>query len=208
MLYVDGFNLYYPLCNFNKNHYKWLNLWRLGERVVQDRSHSLVGVTYCTAYRKDSLDAKARHELYVRALQSANVNCIFGHYIATKSDPCNTCGDQSNTYSEKQSDINLALSVFADAKDDKFDWAYLVSADSDQTATAKFLKSHFPDKKLVTVAPPGQEISANIANEADGKRRLNEDDIKSCLFPPIIMPEGQPPIRCPREYDPPVVGTA
>ncbi|MGO7156593.1 NYN domain-containing protein [Rhizobium leguminosarum] len=201
-LYVDGFNLYYPLCKLGANHYKWLDLWKLGKRVAEDRSHTLVSVTYCTAYRKD-LDAKRRHQAYVQALESANVKCILGHYIATKSDPCHNCGDVYDSFSEKQSDINLALSLFADAKDDTFDWAYLLTADSDQTATAKFLKSHYPEKRLVTVAPPGQEISTNIANEADGKRRLNVEDIKSCLFPPIILRDGDLPIRCPREYEPP-----
>lgn len=201
-MYVDGFNLYYTLAAFGKNHYKWLDLWKLAERVVRDRSHDLVSVTYCTAYRTGDLEAKSRHQTYVAALQNANVECILGHYIATQSDPCPTCRTVVSSFSEKQSDINLALSVFSDAMDDKFDWAYLLSADSDQTATAKFLKKHFPNKNLVTVAPPGQDVSSNIANIAAGKRKLVEDDIKSCLFPSIIMREGSTPIRCPRPYDP------
>ncbi|MDH6650201.1 UNVERIFIED_ORG: hypothetical protein M2312_004872 [Rhizobium esperanzae] len=202
-MYVDGFNLYYTLAAFKANHYKWLDLWKLGQRVAQDRTHDLVSVTYCTAYRNGDLEAKNRHQTYVAALESVGVECVFGHYITTSTDPCRTCGTVDDTFNEKQSDINLALSVFADAMDDKFDWAYLVSADSDQTATAKFLKSHFPEKKLITVAPPGQEVSSNIANIAAGKRKLNEIDISSCLFPPIIMREGRNPIRCPRPYEPP-----
>jgi len=202
-MYVDGFNLYYGLVNLKANHYKWLNLWKLGQRVAQDRGHDLISVTYCTAYRNGDLEAKNRHQTYVAALQNAGVECVLGHYMTTSTDPCGNCGVVGDTFNEKQSDINLALSVFADAVNDKFDWAYLVSADSDQTATARFLKSHFPEKKLITVAPPGQEVSSNIANIAIGKRKLNEADISSCLFPPIIMRDALGPIRCPRSYEPP-----
>ena len=66
------------------------------------------------------------------------------------------------------------------------------------------LKTYFPEKKLITVSPPNQDISENVANFADGKRRLNEVDIEKCRFPSIIMIEGKAPIRCPREYDVPV----
>ncbi|WP_208978088.1 hypothetical protein, partial [Labrenzia sp. 011] len=68
-------------------------------------------------------------------------------------------------------------------------------------ATVKFIKEHFGEKKIVTVAPPNQSISTNIANLADGKRRLNRIDIEKCRMPSIIMREGNTPIRCPREYD-------
>lgn len=198
--FVDGFNLYHPLRELGRPHLKWLDLWALGELVCRDRGHELVSVTYCTAYQKDSADQKLRHEKYIDALKSRGVRVLLGHYIMAESKDCYHCGSKSVYPTEKQTDINLALSVFNDARLDKYDWAYLLSADSDQTATAKFMRSSFPDKKLVTVSPPNRGISDNIANFADGKRRLNEGDIEKCRFPSYVQINGKI-IRCPREYD-------
>jgi len=199
--YVDGFNLYHPLCELNKPHLKWVGLWALGERICEDRGHKLVSVTYCTAYQNGDAAKKERHKKYIEALEHFGVETVFGHYITVPLERCNSCIEAGEKQNEKQTDINLALSVFADAMNDKFDWAYLLSADSDQTATAKFLKTSFPDKKLVTVSPPLKEISTNIANHADGKRRLNEADIEKSRMQSIIFRDKLDPIRCPREYD-------
>jgi len=149
-----------------------------------------------TSEHQDDTSKKIRAAMYVDG---------FNLYIVTKTDPCGTCGSVDDTFSEKQSDINLALSTFTDAMSDSFDWAYLVTADSDQSATAKFLEKLFPERKLLTVAPPGQEISKNIANFADGKRKLNEEDIKSCLLTQTIMRASGHPINCPIEYRVPQV---
>ena len=127
-----------------------------------------------------------------------------GHYLTSPSDPCRNCGAGYDRETEKQTDINLALGCFSDALKDKFDWAYMLSADSDQASTFKFMKQYFPEKKMVTVVPPGHEHSTSIASLADGKRKLNMEDIEKCRFPSIIMRDGALPIRCPKVYDLPV----
>ncbi|TRD14535.1 NYN domain-containing protein [Palleronia caenipelagi] len=173
---------------------------QLSERILQDRQHSLVSVTYCSAYQKRNSDQLVRHKKYIEALEHSGVQIQLGHYMVGSSKPCFHCGGTSEELNEKQTDINLALCLFADAMRNHFDWAYLVSADSDQAATARFLKKHFPEKKLVTVVPPNQQLSQNIMNFADGKRKLNRDDIEKCRFPSIIQTETGF-IRCPREYE-------
>lgn len=200
VLYVDGFNLYHPICELGNTTLKWLNLWSLGERVCQDRQHSLVGVKYCTAFQKRNPDQLSRHKVYISALESVGVETIHGHYIHADSKPCDDCGMVTNHLNEKQTDINLALSLFSDAMLDVFDVAYLLSADSDQAATGKYMRKFFPEKKLITVSPPNKPISDNVANYAHGKRRLNIDDISKCRFPNYVVKEGQRPIVCPREY--------
>lgn len=199
-VYIDGFNLYHPLCDLGDNRLKWLNLWSLSERILQDRQHSLVSVKYCTAFQKRDIEQLTRHKRYIAALEAVGVETVHGHYLHADSKPCGHCGGVTTHMNEKQTDINLALCLFSDAMLDKFDWAYLLSADSDQAATAKFLKEHFPNKKLVTVVPPSQPISDKVANYCDGKRKLNRDDIEKCRFPNFVKgAEGL--IRCPREYE-------
>jgi uncharacterized LabA/DUF88 family protein len=205
ILYVDGFNLYHPIHELRINHLKWLDLTALGRLICQDRGHELAGVTYCTAFQRNDLAKMARHKTYIAALESTGlVKTEMGHYMEQATPKCSTCGVAGTKETEKQTDINVALSLFSDAMHDKFDWAYLLSADSDQAATAKYLRNFFNEKRLVTVVPPNKEISNNIANFADGKRKLNKEDIEKCRFPSIIMPKnGAAPIRCPREYDVP-----
>ncbi|UWR15145.1 NYN domain-containing protein [Sulfitobacter sp. M368] len=200
VLYVDGFNLYHPLCELNDNTLKWLNLWALGQRICQDRQHNLVGVKYCTAFQKRDSDQLSRHKIYINALEAVNVETVYGHYIHADSKPCGACGMVTTHLNEKQTDINLALSLFSDAMQDAFDYAYLLSADSDQAATGKFLRDFFPKKKLITVSPPNKPISDNVANYAVGKRRLNRDDIEKCRFPNYVQAGSLKPIRCPKEY--------
>jgi NYN domain len=203
ILYVDGFNLYHPIHDLGANHLKWLDLAALGRLICQDRSHDLVGVTYCTAFQRNDPAKMARHKTYIAALESTGmVKTEFGHYLEQDTPPCSNCGFIGTKETEKQTDINVALSLFSDAMLGKFDWAYLLSADSDQAATARYLKSFFREKQIVTVVPPGKEVSKNIANFVDGKRRLTREDLEKCRFNSVLMfSDGRMPIRCPREYD-------
>ena len=203
ILYVDGFNLYHPINDLRASHLKWLDLTALGRLICQDRGHELVGVTYCTAFQRNDPAKMARHKTYISALESTGmVRVEMGHYMAQDTPPCTNCGTTGTKETEKQTDINVALSLFSDAMQDKFDWAYLLSADSDQAATAKYMRSFFAEKKLVSVVPPGKEISNNIANFVDGKRKLNRDDLEKCRFKSILLFEdGKMPIRCPKEYE-------
>ncbi len=203
ILYVDGFNLYHPMHDLGINHLKWLDLTALGKLICQDRSHKLVGVTYCTAFQRNDPAKMARHKTYISALESTRiVTTELGHYMSQDTPACKKCGKVGSKETEKQTDINVALSLFSDAMQDKFDWAYLLSADSDQAATARYLKLFFKEKRLVTVVPPGKEVSKNIANFVDGKRKLTREDLEKCRFNSIlIFNDGRMPIRCPREYD-------
>lgn len=203
ILYVDGFNLYHPISNLKANHLKWLDLTALGRLICQDRGHDLVSVVYCTAFQRNDPAKMARHKTYISALESTGlVKVEIGHYMAQDMPPCTNCATVWTKETEKQTDINVALSLFSDAMNDQFDWAYLLSADSDQAATVRYIRKFFPEKKLVSVVPPGHEVSNNIANYVHGKRKLNQDDLGKCRFKSILLFEdGRAPIRCPREYE-------
>jgi len=98
----------------------------------------------------------------------------------------------------------VALSLITDAQDDVFDRAYLVTADSDQAATARFFRDRFPDKRLITVAPPGRNFSVDIARHTGGNRlAITKDHLDWTVFPAIVMSGTKVSGRRPREYDPP-----
>ncbi len=201
-LYVDGFNLYHSVKDLNEDFLKWCNLWRLGEIIIPSVSEKLVKVVFCTAYYPGDPQKRWRHEQLMNALRNVGVDCVMGHYIHEERD-CRECGRVWQQPNEKASDLNLGLSLITDAWNDVFDRAYLLTADSDQAATARFLRETFKEKKsLVTVSPPGRNFSANITQFSEGRIALTREHIERSVFPATIMGNG-PPGRRPREYDPP-----
>ena len=137
------------------------------------------------------------------ALENVGVTTVKGHYVHEDSD-CSRCGRHWKNPTEKETDINLALSLITDAQDDVFDRAYLVSADSDQAATARVFRDRFPEKQLITVAPPGRNFSVDIARYTSGNRlAITKDHLDWTVFPAIVMRGTNPSGRRPREYDPP-----
>jgi hypothetical protein len=202
-LYVDGFNLYHAIKDLGAPFLKWCNLWRLGEIIIPSRTEELVKVVFCTAYYPGDSQKRWRHDQFMNALRNVGVECVLGHYITEERD-CRECKHVWDQPTEKASDLNLGLSLITDARDDVFDRAYLLTADSDQAATARFLRETAEGKSLITVAPPGRNFSANIDRYADGRISLTRAHIERCLFPQVVLGEdGRPHGRRPREYDPP-----
>jgi hypothetical protein len=200
--YVDGFNLYHAIADLDEPFLKWLNLWKLAETLVPSQTEDVVRVVFCTAYYPGNEQKRWRHGEYKKALECVGVKCEFGHYVH-ESAFCKKCNHEWEKPSEKQSDINVALNLYHDACTNIFDKAYLVTADSDQAATARFLAGNFPAKQLVSVAPPGRNFSANIVKFAQERMQISKDALERSLFPPIVTGQGVPAARRPREWDPP-----
>jgi uncharacterized LabA/DUF88 family protein len=153
-LYVDGFNLYHAIDELGEPHLKWLNLAALGERIIPRTKERLIKVRWFTALQpKAPEDRRQRHREYITALKYFNVAVHQGHFIFDEVD-CHGCGRVWAKPQEKETDVNIALHLFDDVYQDVFDVAYLLTADSDQGATAKMMVRRFPTKKLVSVVPP------------------------------------------------------
>ncbi|CAO4139435.1 NYN domain-containing protein [Methylorubrum aminovorans] len=201
-LYIDGFNLYHSVNDLREPFLKWCNFWRLGEIIIPRQSEQLVRVVFCTAFYPGDHGKKVRHERFIRALELVGVETILGHF-SRESVRCYGCGDAREKPTEKASDINLSLALYDDAVQDAMDSAYLLTADTDQAATAKLFKRRFPDKKLVSVSPPGRTHSQHILSHTPHKIALNREHIERSLFKRAVMVEGKAPVIRPHEYDPP-----
>jgi hypothetical protein len=199
-LYVDGFNLYHSIDDMDRPYLKWLDLWQLA-RVIAPRSQVIRKVVWCTAFRPQGRAQAARHQAYYDALKLRGVICLTGHFVVY-ADGCNACGHSWTVATEKQSDVNLALSVLDDAHENRFDVCYLMTTDGDHAATARFLKERFPEKKLVLVTPPGRKPNRAVLEWADAQVALEFDHLWRALLPPVLDgPAG--PIQRPAAYDPP-----
>lgn len=205
---MDGFNLFHALDALRKAHLKWLDLRKLGQRILINRNaEQLVLVRYFTALKKSSPQKLARHMEYISALQYEQVSVIKGHFVGKETE-CRNCNHAWIADNEKETDVNLALHIVVDAYRDLYDTAYIITADSDQGATFRMMRQLFPAKRLVTVAPPGMAHSKSILTHTNLKIGLNEAVIAQCLLPgeKFKISDGQARLlyRRPVHYDPPV----
>jgi NYN domain len=202
-IYYDGFNMYHAVDDIGKPYLKWCNLWKLGELVAKGHAKSIERAVFCTAYFPGDHGKRVRHEAYVNALKLVGVEPKFGH-TTTEPMACNDCGRQWQQPREKETDINVALALFEDAIDDRYDVAFLVTADTDQASTIKAFRRRFPLKKIINVVPPGRVPSKHLADLCHNKVKLREQHFDECALPEAVMAQGQKTIYRPREYDPPV----
>ena len=199
--YVDGFNLYHAIEMTGYPHLHWLDLRQLAKSILP-KDQVLKRTTWCSAFRPGNRAQLLKHEAYFDALSMTGVICHLGHFV-TAVDGCNACGHSWNISFEKQSDINLALAVAADAEDDRFDVCYILSTDGDQGATARYIKTRFPKKKVVSVVPPGRMHNRHVLAYCDAKVTLSLDDLHAALLPAQIK-VGKTRLARPTAYDPPV----
>lgn len=199
--YYDGFNIYHAVSNLGESHLKWLNLWALSEKLLM-RGHELKSVVWCSAAYTADPRKLTRHRIYRRALESTGVECELGHFIDEPAQ-CKSCGKSYFKKTEKQSDVNLAIRLIRDGFQNRYDCAYIVTADSDQAASARHFRALFPDKKLISVTPPGKPHSKAILQHAHGQRTIHRNTIAECLFTAAITSGSGEICRRPPEYDPP-----
>lgn len=127
-----------------------------------------------------------------------------GHF---KKQPfeCKRCGNVHMKPEEKEGDVNLAIHLIADGYENVYDTAYLLTADSDQAATAKLFKTRLAPKglKLVSIAPPDRQHSREILSHAHGNRTVFKQTVEACLFDREISKDGKVMATRPDRYDPP-----
>lgn len=205
-VYYDGFNLYHAVEAYKRPYLKWLDLKTLA-RSLAPKSEAVRRVVWCSAFRPQSRTAHKRHEDYMNALKARGIVCRIGHFVSAM-DGCNACGHTWHLAIEKQSDVNLALSIASDAEDDLFDVCYLVTADGDHAATARYLKERFPKKQLVLVSPPGRHPNRHILPFADRAVEIEREHLEASLLPQVTKYRQkflgpQKTIQRPEAYDPP-----
>ena len=138
--YIDGFNLYY--CSLKGSKNKWLDLVKLAESMLLP-DDELISVKYFTANISTNMGNPKKslnQKIYLEALsQNPKIEIIYGQFSTHKTKmPLAKEWDKGHIKmieviktEEKGTDVNLAVQMVADAKDDKFDKAMLFSNDSD-----------------------------------------------------------------------------
>jgi uncharacterized LabA/DUF88 family protein len=198
--YIDGFNLYHAVHALRKPHLKWLDLWSLSQSFAR-AGETVAAVNYFSAYATWLPEAHVRHREYVKALQHHGVTCILGHF-KSKQQKCKACGAEWTSHEEKETDVHIAARLVADAYEDRFDRALLITADSDLAPALNIVAAAFPGKQLFVAAPPGR---FNHARSLNTKMVITPGRLAKCLLPESSTgAAGIALFQRPRSYAPPV----
>lgn len=188
--YIDGFNLYFGLKSAGFKRYYWLDLQALSQWLLQ-AGQRLETTHYFTAYIRDNghnaRDCKRQSD-YLEALQTRDIDIQYGHFLE-KPRRCFQCSATWTSYEEKMSDVNLATQLQADAFDDLFDTALIVSGDSDMTTPIRRIRDRFPGKRLIVAFPPKRN-SAKLQRAAHGHTRIGKDKLRRSQLPETITKPG------------------
>ena len=176
--FIDGYNLYHSLKDFNPD-FRWLNLRSLCEKFVKP-DEQIQNIYYFTAYATWNQVKMAKHKLYIKALNTVNVETVFGN-LKKIQRVCHECKKTYNTHEEKQTDVNIAMTLFEDAMKDKFDTAIIISGDSDLVPPIKKISSNFPDKKIGVITPFGRSAK-ELKENSSFKSKITQDHLRNSLF--------------------------
>lgn len=212
IFYIDGFNLFNGIRKTGKQFLKWLDIQKLSENVLcmdaknQGEYANLVAVKFFTAkltkpesYKDE--EAKIQNEekikrqrVYRRAVETLDkTEIIYGRFF-NKSIWCSNCERYHEGYEEKRTDVNIASELLSDAYKNKFDFAYVVSGDSDLLRPIQIV-AKMKEKEAIVVFPPHRG-SIDLARMANRKIRLKSCRLENCIFPYRIEPKKGKHVIC------------
>lgn len=182
--YIDGFNLYYGMRSKHWRRYYWLDAQALAQSFIQ-AGYTLEHTKYFTARIPYPPDKVKRQTTYLEALATlSNFEIYYGKYLVNEWE-CFNCNHVFKIPSEKMSDVNIAVQMLTDAFQNRFDTAYLVSADSDLVPPVDAVKQLFPSKRVVAAFPPGRH-SHDLRNAVDAHFTIGRKSLADCQLPEQI----------------------
>jgi len=222
IVYIDGFNFYYG--RLKTTPYKWLDLFKLfDEKLIRTivPESELLTVKFFTAdirakFARLGKASETAQRNYHNALlaSSGNVEIIKGYYSTEKSKPLRykEPPDKSDTVEawkleEKQTDVNMALSMYHDAVTNSCDQIVICTNDTDLVPALKLIKKHHQHIKIGSVIPR-PKLSKRLANQSivelsDWSRSyITDDELSACQLPDnIIKPNKRGTYRKPGHWN-------
>lgn len=197
--YVDGFNLYFGLKAKYQRKYLWLDLQALATGLLRP-GQTLESVTYFTARVRNDAAAAQRQSDYLEALaaHSPLVTVVDGRF-QEKHRRCRLCGAEWTVYEEKETDVNIAAALIADAVENRYDTAPLISADSDLTPAIRIMKRLRPQKRIIAAFPPMRR-SADVERAVDGHVFIGNDKIRRAQLPSAVVGSAGVMLRRPERW--------
>lgn len=197
MTYIDGFNIYHAIDDLKKPHLKWVDLVALGESLLRD-GEEMTAVKYFSAYATWMPARYARHRDYVAALKAAGATPFMAQF-KEKRRRCFECGTSWIGHEEKETDVQIAVHMVADALADDVDRIIVISADTDLAPAIRMIANRRPACEVFVATPPGRFRHCRALGP---QLELTPGRIAKHLLPArITLPTGRTILR-PEKYDP------
>jgi len=182
------------------NYLKWFNLWSLIAAFTAPTRETLVKVYYFSAFATWMPDAYKRHRAYVSALESSGVTVVLGKF-KEKRQFCKTCQNSYLSHEEKETDVNLALTMLFEAMQHSFDKAVVVTGDADLKPAVKMIKKYDPSLIVNSLLPKNRfRASHDFRSLCDQNQKFGIEHLEKSLFPETITTSDGKIIECPEAY--------
>lgn len=209
-VYVDGFNLYHAIDDLSKPHLKWVNIKKLATLLIRPKTQMIVAVHYFSAFGNHfsgtpKVHRLTRHREYVKALEAKGVEVHLGNFAKRDlhyGDGGGRYRARWRRYEEKQTDVAIAVQLIHDAHCDRFDRAMIVSLDTDMLPAFRVMKTAFPSKSVVCVAPPNRPHHRDIQNLGIELDNIKASQIEKALLGARVVRDGVCVAKRPKAYDP------
>jgi uncharacterized LabA/DUF88 family protein len=106
-----------------------------------------------------------------------------------KDVKCRICHACYKTPEEKQTDVNIATKLFETATMDIWDYAWIISGDSDLIPAIEAVKKTFPAKQVGVIIPIGRRAE-ELKLVTDSRRKVKIKHLESCQFADEITIDG------------------
>ncbi len=191
--YVDGYNLYYGTVAAYGKRLLWIDLPNLAACFLR-ADQRLAATKFFTSRISRPPESVRRQSNYIDAVRARGVQVVEGRH-GGEPEICR-CGAKYATSKEKMTDVNIALAIVEDALDDRFDTAFLITADADQVPTIEFVRRRFTEKRFVVLFPP-QRHSSHLKKTADVALQINDNHLRRSQLPTEVVVSPNVTLRRP-----------
>lgn len=227
-VYVDGYNLYYG--RLRGSQFKWLDLVQLLEGILaeRDQNESLERVHLFTAHAlatfathgHESVEAQSAYHRALAVKHGDRFKVTYGKHSYDKDGSLLPEFVPGQPYDrtkrarvwhleEKKTDVNLAICMYRDAVQGRYDRIVLVSNDSDAEPALQAVREDFPHIMIglvMPIRPPeaGAEIHRRVSGSLVGQadwviKHLTDEQLQAAQLPPHV-PTKKKPIRKPPHW--------
>jgi uncharacterized LabA/DUF88 family protein len=189
IVYIDGFNLYFAMIEAGWRKYLWLDIHKFATTLIPSETR-LEHVKYFTS-RISGSQAKQKRQTAIIDANDLNPGTMFryGNYQSIPYE-CRKCGHVYSKHQEKKTDVNIATEMLVDGFLERYDYAVLVSEDSDLVGPLEAIKTHLTSKHIHLAFPPGR-FSHALRAKCHTFSVIKEASFSASQLPEeVVMPNG------------------